>query len=228
MILQNHFQIWAGNEDCEPVTWRECQLVEKLVDFKVPTVNCTTGEEIPYMTCEEIEKEAMINKMTCEVLHTIDCRPTTSKKCQTINFRECFEEPQEDCKMVTMKVPMQEKEHKKKCLLPADGSLANLPKPVVDEQEFAPRSSKALTSNSAGGEFSGALRNSKSIANLAAIVAQENGEESRRSFARPLPLSQNFNRQGRVFQQVQQRQQQRRPFNNVQQGQFQFVRGGGN
>lgn len=222
VFYANLFQIWAGNEDCEPVTWRECQLVEKLVDFKVPTVNCSTGEEIPYMTCEEIEKEAMINKMTCEVLHTIDCRPITSKKCQTINFRECFEEPQEDCKMVTMKVPMQEKEHKKKCLLPADGSLANLPKPVVDDADFSPRSSKSL-----GAEFGGQIRGQKSIANLAAIVAQENVEESRRSFARPLPLSQNFNRQGRVFQQVQQGRQQNRRFNNnVQQGQFQFVRGG--
>ena len=73
---------------------------------------------------------------------------------------------------------MQEKEHKKKCLLPDDGT-----------QNF------------------GTPRGAKSLGNLVAqvkaqeIADQVNPDESRRSFARPLPLTQNFHqRQGRVFQ----------------------------
>ena len=31
-------QIWAGTEQCEPVTWQECELVEKEVQFIVPEV----------------------------------------------------------------------------------------------------------------------------------------------------------------------------------------------
>ena len=27
------FQVWAGNEDCEPVTWRECELVPRQVSL---------------------------------------------------------------------------------------------------------------------------------------------------------------------------------------------------
>ena len=61
------FQIWAGNEACEPVTWRECKLVPRQVDFKVPKVECTDGEEIPYTELVDVEKIQMTTSMTCEV-----------------------------------------------------------------------------------------------------------------------------------------------------------------
>ena len=61
------FQIWAGNEACEPVTWRECKLVPRQVDFKVPKVECTDGEEIPYTELVDVEKIQMTTKMSCEV-----------------------------------------------------------------------------------------------------------------------------------------------------------------
>ena len=31
-------QVWAGTEQCEPVTWQECELKEKDVKFIVPEV----------------------------------------------------------------------------------------------------------------------------------------------------------------------------------------------
>ncbi len=197
-------QVWAGNEACEPVTWRECQLVPRQVDFKVPKITCEDGEEIPYTDCQEAEKTQMTSKMTCEVKHTTNCKPITSTKCQNIQFQECSEEPQELCEEIEMQVPSQEKEHKKKCLLPDDGAgLAS------------PRGAKSLGSI---------------VAAAKAQEAVDQGEESRRSFAKPLPLNQNehFARQGRVFQQrhlnnVQQPQQQQHRRFQHQQGQF--VRG---
>lgn len=33
-------QVWAGTEACEPVTWQECKLVEKNVNFIVPEITC--------------------------------------------------------------------------------------------------------------------------------------------------------------------------------------------
>ncbi len=62
--------------------------------------------------------------MTCEVRHTTDCRPVVSTKCQTLEYQECQEEPEERCEEREVMVPTQEKEHKKKCLLPDDGSFA--------------------------------------------------------------------------------------------------------
>ena len=88
---KSFLQVWAGNEDCEPVTWRECKLVPRQVDFKVPKVNCEEGDEVPYTDCEEAEKTQMITKMACEVKHTTDCKPVTSTKCGNVQFqvRDC-------------------------------------------------------------------------------------------------------------------------------------------
>ena len=33
------FQVWAGTDACEPVTWQECELVAKKVKFIVPEMN---------------------------------------------------------------------------------------------------------------------------------------------------------------------------------------------
>ena len=68
--------------------WRECKLVPRQVDFKVPKIECVDGEEIPYMDSQPAEKTQMTTKMTCEVLHTTSCKPTTSTKCQSIQVRK--------------------------------------------------------------------------------------------------------------------------------------------
>jgi len=206
-------EVWAGNEACEPVTWRECKLVPRQVDFKVPKINCVEGEDVPYTDCEEAEKTQMITKMTCEVKNTTDCKPVVSTKCGTVQYQECTEEPQETCEEVEMRIPKQEKELKRKCLLPDDGAQVALPLPT-------PRGSKAL-----GRENLGAI---VAAAKAQALAEQVNAEESRRSFARPLPLNQNFhkqNRQGRAFQGHHRNNvQQNRRFQPLP-SQGQFVRG---
>ena len=64
-------KVWAGNEDCEDVTWQECKLVERTVDFTVPKVDCLDdGNPIPYMRFADTNKTQMLNKMTCEVSET--------------------------------------------------------------------------------------------------------------------------------------------------------------
>ena len=52
------------------MTWRECKLVPRQVDFKVPKVECTDGEEIPYTELVDVEKTQMTTKMKCEVRKT--------------------------------------------------------------------------------------------------------------------------------------------------------------
>merc|ERR1739846_170 len=67
-IDDNGNKVWAGNEDCEDVTWQECKLVERTVDFTVPKVDCLDdGNAIPYMRFVDTNKTQMLNKMTCEV-----------------------------------------------------------------------------------------------------------------------------------------------------------------
>jgi len=206
-------QVWAGNEACEPVTWRECKLVPRQVDFKVPKINCEDGDEVPYTDCEEAEKIQMITKMTCEVKHTTDCKPVVSTKCGNVQYQECTEEPEEKCEEVEMSVPKQEKQLKKKCLLPDDGANVNA----------------ALTAR--GAKQLGSI---VAAAKAQALAEQIGVDESRRSFARPLPLTQQSfhkqSRQGRAFQghhrnNVQHKQQNRRFQQQTHHSQGQFVRG---
>lgn len=126
---ENGKQVWAGNEACEPVTWRECQLVPKQVDFKVPKITCDDGEDIPYDDYIDVEKTQMTSRMVCEVKHTSSCLPKVTNKCQSIQFQECKEIASEKCETKDVKVPKQEKEHKKKCLLADDNALPVTPAP---------------------------------------------------------------------------------------------------
>ena len=84
---ENGKQVWAGNEACEPVTWRECKLVPKQVDFKVPKITCEDGEDIAYDDYIDVEKNQMVSKMTCEVKHATSCEPKVTNKCKDIQFQ---------------------------------------------------------------------------------------------------------------------------------------------
>merc|ERR1712121_165793 len=97
----NGKQVWAGNEDCEPVTWKECKLVPTPVDFRVPTSECKPKpDKIQYQDCVEDLDTRMTTSMLCQVKHTTSCKPKVTEKCASITYRECQE----------------------KCLLPDGGS----------------------------------------------------------------------------------------------------------
>ena len=51
------FQVWAGTDACEPVTWQECKLVPKEVKFIVPEMNCLEKQELWYHEPEKVERE---------------------------------------------------------------------------------------------------------------------------------------------------------------------------
>ncbi|XP_040583609.1 uncharacterized protein [Lepeophtheirus salmonis] len=139
-------QVWAGNESCEPVTWRECQLVPRQVDFKVPKIICEEGEPIPYTDLQEAEKEQMTSTMSCEVKHSTNCVPVKQTKCKTLVYQECEEEPVENCSEQEIMIPVQEKEHKKKCLLPDDGTgFPSNPRNLGDDSiEFPTKDSNRI------------------------------------------------------------------------------------
>ena len=48
------FQVWAGTDACEPVTWQECKLVPKEVKFIVPEMNCQEKQELWYHVPEQV------------------------------------------------------------------------------------------------------------------------------------------------------------------------------
>ena len=72
--------VWAGKEGCEPVTWQECKLVPKIVQFLVPEVNCTDKQELWFHEPEPETFTQMTNTFTCEVTG-----PTMTWKTSKIN-----------------------------------------------------------------------------------------------------------------------------------------------
>ena len=110
--------MWAGTEACEPVTWQECKLVPKDVNFIVPEITCKDGQEIWYHEPEPETASRMTNTFSCEVKRTTHCVANTRQDCKVIKFQECQEVPVYTCKPAHVHKPTQEKLHRKKCLLP--------------------------------------------------------------------------------------------------------------
>jgi hypothetical protein len=114
-------QVWAGTDACEPVTWQECKLVPKDVKFIVPEIKCEPKQELWYHEPEEVNETEMTNTYTCKTESTTDCTSTTRPDCKNISWQECREVPVTNCQAKSVHVPMQEKLHRKKCLLPDEG-----------------------------------------------------------------------------------------------------------
>lgn len=86
-------------------------------------MECGVDKNLPWQDIEEDEKETMTTSMKCEVDFATDCKPKTSQKCNEIEYMECVEEEKQECPTTTVQMPTQTFEHKKKCLLPDDGTL---------------------------------------------------------------------------------------------------------
>jgi len=117
-------QVWAGKEACEPVTWQECKLVPKDVQFIVPKVECTPTDPIWYHIPQKVEDTRDTNTMTCVVKSTTHCEAVSRPDCKYVTYQECKEVPMESCQPKDVHRPTQEKIHRKKCLLPDDPTPA--------------------------------------------------------------------------------------------------------
>ena len=54
-------QVWAGTDACDPVTWQECKLVSKDVQFIVPDIKCSDRQQIWYYEPEPTTGTRMTN-----------------------------------------------------------------------------------------------------------------------------------------------------------------------
>merc|ERR1712106_894033 len=118
-------QVWAGTGACEPVTWQECKLVPKDVQFIVPEITCSDHQELWYHEPEPQTDTRMTNTFKCEVKSTSHCKSQTRPDCKQISWNECREVPVSSCSAKTVHLPTQELLHRKKCLLPDSGKAAS-------------------------------------------------------------------------------------------------------
>ena len=106
------------------MTWQECELKEKDVQFIVPEVTCADKQELWYHEPEPTKGSQMTNTFTCEINKSSHCSTQTRPDCKQITWNECREVPVSKCKKKKVHVPTQELLHRKKCLLPDDIALS--------------------------------------------------------------------------------------------------------
>merc|ERR1712083_607491 len=116
-------QVWAGTDACEPVTWKECKLVPKDVQFIVPDIKCSDKQELWYHEPEPTTSTRRTNTFGCKAKSTTDCKTQTRPDCKTISWHECREVPVTKCEPKSVHIPTQERLHRKKCLLPDEEPL---------------------------------------------------------------------------------------------------------
>ena len=97
------FQVWAGTDACEPVTWQECKLVPKEVKFIVPEMNCLEKQELWYHEPQKVERgngrpivlllqvteTKATNVFSCSVASSVACSVKPRSSCKEITWSEC-------------------------------------------------------------------------------------------------------------------------------------------
>ena len=81
--------MWAVTDACDPVTWQECKLVTKNVQFIVLDMSCYDKQELWYYEPEPQTDTRMTNTLKCEVKSTTNCQSHTRQDCKQITWNEC-------------------------------------------------------------------------------------------------------------------------------------------
>ena len=100
------------------MTWQECELVERDVQFIVPDVSCSNKQELWYHEPEPVTETQVTDTFTCQVKSANHCEATERPDCKEVSYQECRQVPVYSCKPTHVHAPTQEKLHRKKCLLP--------------------------------------------------------------------------------------------------------------
>ena len=71
------------------MTWQECKLVTKDVQFIVPEITCNDHQVLWYYEPEPKTDTRMTNTFKCEVKSSTNCQSQTRTDCKQITWNEC-------------------------------------------------------------------------------------------------------------------------------------------
>lgn len=124
VLVANGSKIWTDNEQCKNVTWNECVLKPKHVQYNTTHPNCTMTKNETYWDCVKMENETTTYNMTCTPKAALNCTPVEHEDCTTVEWQESYYIANETCTDKKVKVPYQNRKHRKQCILPsADDKL---------------------------------------------------------------------------------------------------------
>ena len=111
-------KVWAGNENCQLLTWEECELVDVMNPIQVPVYSCiddaTTYYNVPVLN--EVEVNGFIT--TCAAAAYAECTTSSKQECVEIEYEECTDIVEPFCfGDMEFNLPYQTYDHRLKCIL---------------------------------------------------------------------------------------------------------------
>jgi len=117
----NGQKVWSGEEDCEEVTWQDCKLVDKEVDFPALESVCSPSPSEEYAAPANRTVNVKVPMPNFEIVQKPICEAVTTNECVDVPYDDCSEPiRKEECREFRVRKPKQDFIHKKKCLLPQD------------------------------------------------------------------------------------------------------------
>ena len=110
-------KVWAGNENCQDVTWEDCSLQDVSKPIDVPTYTCSDVPPITYPLPSFNEVEVTGYKTTCAAAAYPLCTTSSVQKCAEVTYEQCEDIVTPVCfGEMYFRVPYQTYDHRLKCL----------------------------------------------------------------------------------------------------------------
>ena len=111
-------KVWAGNENCQQVTWEDCKLVDVPKPITVPTYTCTDDAAISYSVPSIKTVEVTGRKTRCAPSAYPVCETTFENACVETEVEECSDVIEPACFGSTFsRIPYQTYDHRLKCII---------------------------------------------------------------------------------------------------------------
>lgn len=108
-------KVFKSNENCHPVTWEDCKLVDSVVEEEVEVYSCHDDGSQSYLEPVVKQEEVTTRSEECGGRGGAVCQVTTSTECTEVEWTDCEETVVPDCHSVDIKVPSQEYDHLLRC-----------------------------------------------------------------------------------------------------------------
>merc|ERR1712204_154738 len=109
-------KVWAGNENCQEVTWEDCVLEDRIVTQEVDVWECTPATQpISYQTHTVNTVDVSTYNLVCQPRANSVCSHSSEVKCETVEWEDCSNNITPHCFAAGFKVPYQEYDHRLRC-----------------------------------------------------------------------------------------------------------------
>ena len=116
VINEQGEKVWAGNDNCEEVTWEDCSLEDRIVTQEIDVWECTPETQpILFQTVTVNSIEVTTSNRVCTPRADPVCTQTTEEKCKTVEWEDCTGRIVPNCISANFKIPYQEFDHRLRC-----------------------------------------------------------------------------------------------------------------